>query len=191
VKDASQNSKYVSRGGLKLASFADKLGLNFKGKVVLDVGSSTGGFTDYALKHGAAKVIAVEAGTGQMHLSLQSDQRLELMEKTDIRDIKKLSAKPDIVLIDVSFISLKQILPAIAKLIDKETEIVAMLKPQFEANPAQMNKGVIKNNTFRRKIFNDFETWAKELFTLKIKADSSIAGAKGNLERFYLLKLKA
>jgi 23S rRNA (cytidine1920-2'-O)/16S rRNA (cytidine1409-2'-O)-methyltransferase len=187
----SIKQQYVSRAALKLDSVAAKLGLVFKGKVVLDVGSSTGGFTDYALKHGAAKVIAVEVGSGQMHPSLKDDKRLELHEKTDIRQLTKLSAKPDIVLIDVSFVSLRLILPAVAKLVDKRTDIVAMVKPQFEAGSRQMNKGVVKNNSIRRKILADFESWSKELFTIQNKADSSVAGVKGNLERFYLLCLTA
>jgi 23S rRNA (cytidine1920-2'-O)/16S rRNA (cytidine1409-2'-O)-methyltransferase len=183
--------RFVSRAGQKLASVAEKLELNFKDKVVLDVGSSTGGFTDYSLKHGAAKVIAVEVGSEQMHPVLRQDKRVELHEKTDIRSLKKLSSKPDIVLIDVSFVSLRLILPAVAKLVGGQADIVAMVKPQFEAEAKQVNKGVIKNNTLRRKILSDFENWSKGLFTIKNKADSSVAGVKGNLERFYLLRLTA
>jgi 23S rRNA (cytidine1920-2'-O)/16S rRNA (cytidine1409-2'-O)-methyltransferase len=178
--------QYVSRAALKLAGAAGALGLDFKDNVVLDVGSSTGGFTDYALKHGAQKVVAVDVGTGQLHPSLHNNPRIELHEKTDIRDFK-LSQTPDIVLADVSFISLRQILPAIAKLASKQTQIAAMLKPQFEASPKDVSKGVIKNDSIRRQILKDFELWAKDQFAVKAKADSQVAGAKGNLERFYLL----
>src|SRR5438552_731955 len=108
------DSQYVSRGALKLASVADVLELDFKGKTVLDVGSSTGGFSDYALQHGAVRVIAVEAGTGQMHPSLRDDPRIELHEKTDIRDFKTDQAI-DLAVIDVSFISLRDILPGVSK----------------------------------------------------------------------------
>src|SRR6185312_4048824 len=103
--------RYVSRAGLKLASVAERFKLDFNGKTVLDVGSSTGGFTDYALQHGATKVIAVELGTDQLHPQLQGDLRIELHEQTDIRDIHALSAEPDLVLMDLSFISLREILP--------------------------------------------------------------------------------
>jgi 23S rRNA (cytidine1920-2'-O)/16S rRNA (cytidine1409-2'-O)-methyltransferase len=187
----SIDQQYVSRAALKLASVAEALGLDFKGKIVLDVGSSTGGFTDYALRHGAKKVIAVDVGTDQLHPSLRSDVRIELHEKTDIRSLKSLSAQPDIVVIDVSFISLREILPYLATLVGPSTRIVAMLKPQFEAGPKEINKGIIKNDTVRRRLLQDFEQWTKKLFTLSAKADSEVAGAKGNRERFYLLKVNS
>lgn len=179
--------KYVSRAGLKLASVAQLLGLDFKNKVVLDVGSSTGGFTDYALKHGARKVIAVDVGTNQLHPSLHSNSNIELHEQTDIRHMDMLSDAPDIVVIDVSFISLREILPHVATLSTPRTQIAAMLKPQFEAGSKSKHKGVIKNDSVRRDILRDFEAWAKTLFVVRDKADSEVAGSKGNRERFYLL----
>jgi 23S rRNA (cytidine1920-2'-O)/16S rRNA (cytidine1409-2'-O)-methyltransferase len=185
-----QKERYVSRAGLKLASVAQKLGVRFDQQVVLDVGSSTGGFTDYALRHGAVKVFAVDVGTDQLHPSLRDDERIELHEKTDIRDFVPPQA-PDIVVMDVSFISLREILPHIARVSGKQTRIVAMLKPQFEAGRAQVNKGVIKNDAVRRQILKDFEAWTKEYFVIQDKADSDVAGAKGNRERFYLLKTLA
>lgn len=184
----SIEEQYVSRAALKLASVAQSLNLDFNNKVVLDVGSSTGGFTDYALKHGAKKVIAVDVGTDQLHPNLRGNVKIELHEKTDIRSLKQLSLQPDIVVIDVSFISLRDVLPHIASLTSKSTQIVAMLKPQFEAGAKDTNKGVIKNDSLRRKILKNFELWAKDLFVVKAKADSRVAGAKGNLERFYLLQ---
>jgi 23S rRNA (cytidine1920-2'-O)/16S rRNA (cytidine1409-2'-O)-methyltransferase len=180
--------QYVSRAALKLASVAKQLKLDFKDKIVLDVGSSTGGFTDYALRHGAEKVIAVDVGANQMHQSLISNKKLELHERTDIRKIGQLSSQPDMVIIDVSFISLREILPVVKKLAIKNTQIVAMVKPQFEAGAAEINKGVIKNDSLRRRILKDFEVWVKNYFVVADKADSKVAGAKGNLERFYLLK---
>ena len=179
--------KYVSRAGLKLASVAQKLGVEFADTVVLDVGSSTGGFTDYALQHGAQKVFAVDVGTDQLHPSLRDNNRIELHEKTDIRDFTPVQA-PDVVVMDVSFISLREILPHIAGISAKNTIIVAMLKPQFEAGKHQVNKGVIKNDAMRRQILRDFENWTKQYFVIVDKADSDVAGAKGNRERFYLLK---
>lgn len=181
--------QYVSRAGLKLASVAKTLKLSFAGKVMLDVGSSTGGFTDYALQHGARKVIAVDVGTDQLHPSLHGHPGIELHEQTDIRDMATLSESPDIVVIDVSFVSLREILPHVARLSTKRTQIIAMVKPQFEASASRLkHKGVIKNDRMRRDILKDFELWAKQYFIIQDKADSEIAGTKGNVERFYKLQ---
>lgn len=194
------SDQYVSRAGLKLASIALTLKLDFKGKIVLDVGSSTGGFTDYALQHGAKKVVAVDVGTNQLHQKLRKDARIELHEQTDIRDyvtasqewrVKSQDKSPperfDIILADVSFVSLREILPYVSKLMTHNSILVAMLKPQFEAGRHQTNKGVIKNDKMRRDILKDFEQWSKKLFVIKDKADSEVHGEKGNAERFYLL----
>ncbi len=191
--------RYVSRAAYKLASVAKALKLSFKGKIVLDVGSSTGGFTDYALQHGAKKVIAVDVGTDQLHPRLRSDKRVVLYEQTDVRDLRGMSEGdvplaipvPDIVVVDVSFISLKGVLPHVALLSGQGTEIVAMVKPQFEASAGdQKHKGVIKNERLRRDVLKDFESWAASRFVIAGKADSAIKGAKGNTERFYTLRLK-
>jgi 23S rRNA (cytidine1920-2'-O)/16S rRNA (cytidine1409-2'-O)-methyltransferase len=178
--------RYVGRAGLKLASVAKELQLDFNEATVLDVGSSTGGFTDYALQHGAKKVFAVDVGTEQLHPSLRRNKRIELHEKTDIRDFVPRAAI-DIVVMDVSFVSLREILPHIASIATPTTQIVAMVKPQFEAGKAQVNKGIIKNDFVRRQILKDFEQWAKQYFVIKDKRDSDVTGTKGNRERFYLL----
>jgi len=181
--------QYVSRAALKLASVAEQFELDFSGKSVLDVGSSTGGFTDYALQHGARKVIAVEVGTDQLHHSLRGHPKIELHEKTDIRDVKALTGRPDIVVADVSFISLREILPHVARLSGKDTLLAVMVKPQFEAAEAGLkHKGVIKNDAMRRDILKDFEVWARQRFVVIDKADSAVSGSKGNRERFYLLR---
>ena len=183
------SEQYVSRAGLKLASVAQLLNVKFNDTVVLDVGSSTGGFTDYALQHGARKVFAVDVGTEQLHPSLRDNEKIELHEKTDIRDFIP-SETPDVIVIDVSFISLREILPHLAKNVaGKRTSIVAMVKPQFEAGRHQTNKGIIKNDGVRRQILRDFELWAKDLFIIADKRDSEVAGSKGNRERFYLLHI--
>lgn len=180
--------QYVGRAGLKLASIADVFKLDFREKVVLDVGSSTGGFTDFALRGGAKKVYAVDVGTEQLHPSLRGNKKIELHEKTDIRDFY-MKDIPDIIVMDVSFISLREILPHICNyLSDTNTQIVAMVKPQFEAGKDQTNKGVIKNDAMRRQILRDFEEWSRQYFFIQNKRDSDVAGAKGNQERFYLLK---
>ena len=184
------HEQYVSRAGLKLASVAQTFGLQFDGAVVLDIGSSTGGFTDYALQHGARRVYAVDVGTDQLHPTLRGDARICLHEKTDIRDFE-LDHSPDIIVGDVSFISLRDILPHVAKrLMGSATVLVAMVKPQFEAGRHLVQKGVVKNATIRRKILADFEQWAKQYFIILDKKDSTVAGSKGNVERFYKLQLK-
>ena len=180
---------YVSRAGLKLASVAEYFHLNFQDKIVLDIGSSTGGFTDYSLRHGAKKVFAVDVGTDQLHPSLRSNPKIALYEKTDIRDFYA-DESIDIIVGDVSFISLREILPHVAEnLMNTNTILVAMVKPQFEAGRHQVNKGIIKNDKVRRQILSDFEDWAKKYFVILDKKDSEVAGSKGNLERFYKLKL--
>lgn len=180
---------YVSRAGLKLASVAEYFRLNFQDKTVLDIGSSTGGFTDYSLRHGAKKVFAVDVGTDQLHPSLRPNLKIALHEKTDIRDFYADEAV-DIIVGDVSFISLREILPHVAEnLMNTDTILVAMVKPQFEAGRHQVNKGIIKNDKVRRQILSDFEDWAKKYFVVLDKKDSEVAGSKGNLERFYKLKL--
>lgn len=180
---------YVSRAGLKLASVAEYFHLNFQDKTVLDIGASTGGFTDYSLRHGAKKVFAVDVGTEQLHPSLRSNPKIILHEKTDIRDFYADEAI-DIIVGDVSFISLREILPHVAEnLMNTNTILVAMVKPQFEAGRHQVNKGIIKNDKVRRQILSDFEDWAKKYFVILDKKDSEVAGSKGNLERFYKLKL--
>ncbi|MDZ7744381.1 MAG: TlyA family RNA methyltransferase [Candidatus Saccharibacteria bacterium] len=201
--DLKIDQQYVSRAGLKLAAVADKFQLNFHDKVVLDVGSSTGGFTDYALRHGAKKVIAVDVGTNQLHPNLRTNPNVELHEQTDIRNVRLRQAEneavgdekgvhidiPDIIVIDVSFISLRDVLPHVSMLMSPNSILVAMAKPQFEAQAAGLkHRGVIKNDKMRRETLQHLESWIKKLFIIAEKADSEIAGAKGNQERFYLLK---
>lgn len=182
-------TQYVSRAALKLASVVNIFHLDFKNKIVLDVGSSTGGFTDYALQHGAKKVLSVDVGTNQLHPKLRKDSRVELHEKTDIRDFQT-KEKIDIVVIDVSFISMKLILNYVAK-IAPNSQIIAMCKPQFEAEREQLNKGIVKNQKIRRIIVHQMEDWLKSNnFLIQNKADSAVSGEKGNIERFYkLLKI--
>jgi ftsJ-like methyltransferase len=183
-----QQVQYVSRAGLKLESVAKKMRIDFRNKTVLDVGSSTGGFTDYSLKNGANKVIAVDVGTDQLHPKLRLNKKVELHEKTDIRNFKT-NQKIDVVVIDVSFISIKEILPSVVNLSNKNTKIVAMVKPQFEAGRNGTVNGVVKNNSYRRKILQDFENWCRSNnLYIENKRDSEVKGTKGNQERFYILK---
>lgn len=176
-----------TRGYIKISQAAKAFHFDFRGKVVLDIGSSTGGFTKYALGHGATKVIAVEKGTNQMEAPLRFDPRIDLREKTDIFDVKGLT--PDVIVADVSFISLTKILHhAKRNLSDSRTEFLVMLKPQFEAKPFQLNRGVVKNERTRRDIIKGFEQWLKNNdFIIINKRDNLLHGKSGNQERFYLL----
>ena len=197
----------VSRAENKLAGAAQAFSYDFRGKTVLDIGSSTGGFTEYALLRGAKKVIAVEKGTKQMKAPLRFDPRIDLREKTDIFSVTRSSlsrdqdetneneSKTDIridtILADVSFISLKQVLlHAKKQLASPQTDFLVMLKPQFEARPFQLKNGIVKNETIRRDIIKDFKAWLKNNgFLIVNKRDNTLAGKNGNLERFYFLKL--
>ena len=203
----------VSRAENKLAGAAQAFSYDFRGKTVLDIGSSTGGFTEYALLRGAKRVIAVEKGTKQMKAPLRFDPRIDLREKTDIFSVTRSSlsrdqdesneneSKTDVkidtilkintILADVSFISLKQVLlHAKKQLATPQTDFLVMLKPQFEARPFQLKNGVVKNETIRRDIIKDFEAWLKNNgFLIVNKRDNTLAGKNGNLERFYFLKL--
>ncbi len=179
---------YVNRGALKLASVAEKFKLDFKNKTILDVGSSTGGFTDFSLKNGARKIVAVDVGSFQLHPSLINNPKIELYEKTDIRDFitKELF---DYILIDVSFISISHIIEKIYLLASKDTLVCLLIKPQFETSKNNLNDiGIVKNDRIRRDIFKNIEKKFFKNFLIINKADSIIFGKKGNHERFYLLK---
>jgi 23S rRNA (cytidine1920-2'-O)/16S rRNA (cytidine1409-2'-O)-methyltransferase len=179
--------RYVSRAGGKLASVAEVLDLDFEGKTVLDVGSSTGGFTDFALQRGASKVFAVDVGTGQLADKLRRDPRVESHERTDIRELPE-DIKADMAVVDVSFISLKSVLESVATHLNPGGLIVAMAKPQFEAGKALADKykGVIPEPE-RTGVLEELEGWLGDHFTVLGKADSAVAGTEGNLERFYVL----
>ena len=183
-------NSYVSRSENKLAGAARAFSYDFRDKIVLDIGSSTGGFTEYALTHGAKKVIAVEKGTNQMKAPLRFDSRIELHEKTDVFDFET-EEEVDTILADVSFVSLTKVLAyAKIKLACRKTDFLVMLKPQFEAFPNELNRGVVKNEKMRREIIKRFENWLKKNgFLIVGKRDNTLAGKNGNLERFYFLRL--
>ncbi|OGL34553.1 hypothetical protein A3F65_02840 [Candidatus Saccharibacteria bacterium RIFCSPHIGHO2_12_FULL_47_16b] len=183
----NKKQKYVSRGGLKLEAANNKFKVSFKNKLVIDVGSSTGGFTDYALQHGAQKVVAIDVGTDQMHPKLRQTSKIELHEKTDIRNFKPKN-KPDLILVDLSFISLRLVLPHLHQISGSKTKLIVLFKPQFETKRDQINRGIVKNDRIRRQIIKQFETWIKKLFKVADKMDSEVSGTHGNLERFYYLQ---
>ena len=183
--------RFASRAGEKLASVAGALHLDFEGKIVLDVGSSTGGFTDYALQHGASKVYCVDVGTNQLAYKLRQDDRVIVMERTDIRDAK-LPELAEMAVIDVSFISLTKIMESVAELVRPGAPIVAMAKPQFEAGKPVADRfhGVIPMGSVRDEILDDLRGWLAERFVVEHEADSGLAGAEGNVEHFFLLHTK-
>ncbi len=181
---------FSSRGYTKLSNIITFLNYNLRDKVVLDIGSSTGGFTACALDRGAKRVIAIEKGTNQMARPLRYDPRIDLREKTDIFTIQRTTLPHiNLVVADVSFVSLRPILlHAKRHLASPDTEFLVMLKPQFEAAPSQLTKGVIKNEKIRRLIIKDFELWLRQNdFIIKAKRDNLHPGKTGNLERFYYL----
>ncbi len=186
----NEKMSVVGRAEYKIQGAAEAFHFDFRGKTVMDIGSSTGGFTEYALSRGAVKVIAVEKGTRQMKAPLRFDKRIELHEKKDIFEFET-EEKIDVILADVSFVSLKKVLGvAKEKFAGEGTEFLVMLKPQFEAKPEELVKGVVKNEKMRRGIIKEFETWLKiNKFIIVDKRDNTLAGKNGNLERFYYLRL--
>lgn len=185
------SADFVSRAEFKIQNAVEAFHYDFRGKTVLDIGSSTGGFTEYALSRGAKKVVAVEIGTNQMKAPLRFDPRIDLREKTDIFKVNSLE-NIDTIMGDVSFVSLKKVLlHAKNHFVNPKTDFLMMLKPQFEAKPFQLKNGVVKNEKIRRDIIKDFENWLRiNGFVVKGKRDNSLAGRNGNIERFYLLKVQ-
>jgi 23S rRNA (cytidine1920-2'-O)/16S rRNA (cytidine1409-2'-O)-methyltransferase len=185
-----EQPKYVGRGGLKLEKALSEFNVNPKGLVVLDVGSSTGGFTDCLLQNGAQKVYAIDVGTEQFDSELKNDKRVVLMEQTDIRSIKTLPNRIDLAVIDVSFISLELILESVKNLLKKEGWIIALIKPQFETNKTSKNKsGIVKTDKIREEVLKKIGNYCLKigLKTIKITA-SPILGGSGNKEYLILLQ---
>ncbi|MGC8827253.1 MAG: TlyA family RNA methyltransferase, partial [Anaerolineae bacterium] len=174
----------VSRGGIKLAGALDRTGLAVAGKTCLDIGQSTGGFTDCLLQRGAQKVYAVDVGYGQLAWSLRQDQRVVVMERVNARYLERLPEEVDIVTIDVSFISLLLILPAAVRLLKPEGIIVALIKPQFEAGREQVGKGgVVREPAVHRAVLEKVLHGALELHLMPFGLiPSPIRGPAGNIE---------
>ncbi len=180
---------YVSRGGLKLEKALEFFGINLKGKTAVDVGASTGGFTDCMLKKGADKVVAIDVGYGQLDWGLRNDERVICLERTNIRYIKPedIEIIADFATIDVSFISLKKVIPVVANLIKETGEIICLIKPQFEAGREKVGKGgVVRNPETHIEVLQDTMFFVIDS-GLKIKGltYSPIKGPEGNIE--YLL----
>ncbi len=177
--------KYVGRGGQKLEAALAHFGVNVRGIVALDVGASTGGFTDCLLQHGAAQIFAVDVGHGQLAASLRADARVISLEKTDIRALKSLPQMVNLIVIDVSFISLTQILPVVRRFLARENlGVIALIKPQFEAGRRQLNRrGVVKNPATRKKAVQSVVRWAETHgWRCRGVVESPITGGDGNVE---------
>jgi 23S rRNA (cytidine1920-2'-O)/16S rRNA (cytidine1409-2'-O)-methyltransferase len=183
---------YVSRGGLKLAAALDCFGLDPSGKVAMDIGCSTGGFTDCLLQRNAAKVYAIDVGYGQFDWSLRKDPRVILMEKTNIRYLEKerVPEEVDLVVVDVSFISLLKVLPRVLDFLAPDGSVVALVKPQFEVGKGKVGKGgIVKDETLRLSAVSDVREGAEAAgFDVSGFCDSPITGQKGNREYFLYLR---
>ena len=178
---------YVSRGGVKLAGALEQYPIDIEDHVCLDVGASTGGFTEVLLANGASLVFAIDVGRGQLHPSLQGHPRVVSMEETDIRDFegRRLPARPDIVVIDVSFISLKAVLPVALSLAAAPMSLLALIKPQFEAQRKHSKRGIIRNAMVHQEICDDIASFAASQGCTDIQIfPSSITGGDGNIEFF-------
>jgi 23S rRNA (cytidine1920-2'-O)/16S rRNA (cytidine1409-2'-O)-methyltransferase len=177
---------YVSRGGEKLAHALDAFGLDPAGRDCLDVGASTGGFTDVLLQRGAARVIALDVGYGQLHDRLRRDSRVTVLERTNARELRELPFAPDLVVGDVSFISLKLVLPPALALARAGWEAVVLVKPQFEVGRGEVGKGgVVRDVAVRRRVVREIAVaavgWGGETVGV---VDSGLPGPKGNREVF-------
>ena len=185
--DAEPAHPWVSRGGVKLAGALEQYPIDIEDHVCVDVGSSTGGFTEVLLNYGASLVYAIDVGRGQLHPSLHGNSKIVSMEETDIRSLagKRLEIRPDIVVIDVSFISLKHVLPAVLPLAASPMHLLALIKPQFEADRKHSKKGIIRDEIVHRSVCDDISEFAASLGCTDIKVfPSSITGGDGNTEFF-------
>ena len=178
--------KYVSRGGLKLEKALAFFGVSPEGKICIDCGASTGGFTDCLLQNGAVKVYSVDVGYGQLAWSIRSDPRVVVMERTNVRYLTpdKLSDMPSLAVIDVSFISLRIVLPAVKELLDSSGQVLCLIKPQFEAGREKVGKkGVVRDKAVHKEVLDEFIINAENSgFTVLGITFSPVRGPEGNIE---------
>jgi len=176
--------KYASRGGLKLEHALDTFGLDVAGRIALDVGASTGGFTDCLLQRGAARVYAVDVGYGQLDWRLRGDPRVNVLDRTNIRYLESLPETPNLAVADVSFISLRLVLPTIWRLTAPQAQVVALVKPQFEAGREQVGKGgVVRDPAVHRSVLEGITGWAAgQGWQVRGLVQSPLTGPAGNIE---------
>ncbi|WP_375412568.1 TlyA family RNA methyltransferase [uncultured Bradyrhizobium sp.] len=187
ILQAQPAHPFVSRGGVKLSGALEQYRIEIENRVCLDVGASTGGFTEVLLAGGASLVFAIDVGHGQLHPSLHGHPRIVSMEKTDIRNLDgtRLPMRPDVVVIDVSFISLKAVLPVALSLAAAPMRLLALIKPQFEAPRKHLKRGIVRDATVHRQVCDDITALATSLGCTDVQVfPSSIAGGDGNVEFF-------
>jgi len=189
-----EDNPYVSRGGLKLAGALKEFNLNVEGMVAFDVGASTGGFTDCLLQKGTRKVYTLDVAYGQLAWKLREDRRVVVIERTNCRyyDGADLDEKIDLAVVDASFISLKIVIPAVLKFLENEAQILALIKPQFEARKEEVDKGgIVIDASVQERVVKEISEFCKSL-TLEVEGTcaSSILGPAGNKEFFILVRKK-
>ncbi|MBU1151283.1 TlyA family RNA methyltransferase [Patescibacteria group bacterium] len=186
------DQQFVSRGAKKLQAALEEFKIDPSSLTILDVGASTGGFTDLLLQKGASKIYAVDVGTDQLAEKLKKDPRVINMEQTDIRNIKSLPTSPDLAVGDLSFISLRLVIPKIFELLKPSAPAILLLKPQFEAGKDRIPKdGVIKDEKTRQQILQEFRDWAAtHSYKIKKIIPSPIKGGDGNTEYLLLINPK-
>jgi len=189
-----QTSPYVSRGGFKLAKALREFAINVKDRAALDVGASTGGFTDCLLAHGAARVFAVDVGYGQLDWKIRNHPRVTVFEKTNIRyfELDRLPGRVDLATIDVSFISLKLVLPQIKTLLANAGEAIALIKPQFEVGKGKVGKGgVVRSADEHARVIDEIKAFALDAgFEVLGVTESPLLGPKGNKEFLLYLRVR-
>lgn len=193
VRLKKMHGRYVSRGGDKLIRPLEVFQISAQGKAVIDVGASTGGFTDCLLQHGAARVFAVDVGYGQLAWKLRQDERVVVLERTNIRAVRldMLQPAPDFAVIDASFVSLKGLLPPVMGLLPAKGHILALVKPQFEVNPSGLeNGGIVRDERQYQEVFKTLIS-AVHVLGMHVAGilESPITGQKGNREFFIYLRL--
>jgi 23S rRNA (cytidine1920-2'-O)/16S rRNA (cytidine1409-2'-O)-methyltransferase len=178
--------KYVSRGGLKLEGALKQFNVDPRGRVCLDIGASTGGFTDCLLQHGAERVVAVDVGYGQLDWKIRQNPRVEVREKVNARHLSAadFDSQFDLIVIDVSFISLTRILPAAAAVMSKGGEIIALIKPQFEVGRSEVGKGgIVRDSAAQARVVTEISEFARNVgLSVRGTMESPILGADGNRE---------
>jgi 23S rRNA (cytidine1920-2'-O)/16S rRNA (cytidine1409-2'-O)-methyltransferase len=183
--EVTAGEPYVSRGGIKLSNALDAFGVDPAGRDCLDVGASTGGFTDVLLQRGARRVIAVDVGYGQLHPRIRDDSRVVVLERTNARSVTELAYPPELLVCDVSFISLRKALPPLLDLAAPGWEAVVLVKPQFEAGRGAVRGGVVRDPATRRRVVREVAeaalAWGAETAGV---VDSGLPGPKGNRELF-------
>lgn len=191
--ELKETLKYVSRGGLKLEGALEHFNIDVEGMTAMDIGSSTGGFTDCLLQRGATKVFCIDVGKGLLHYRLQDDDRIKLLEEKNIRylEFDEIGEKVDFVVIDVSFISLKKVLPKAVEFMKDKATLVALIKPQFEVGKGEVGKGgIVREAGKHESVQKDIKAFVEDMgFTVEGIIESSIKGTKGNKEFLMLARV--